>query len=632
MRAILNDECISAFDVIKNDEVVLEREKPDKKGGPKRVTIDFGMLNGYAAELNAVLQNAAFIGVTHIPIQKSYVESKPLDAALLHFRGFERGDSLCLYYQRAAFPLVPSPAARYIPASERKLSYFEHVMSGLSGLRVSRVHCPFFFKNIIAIDLKPPHQYSSDDAAESTPESYRILFITHPKGNRLVMTDNNDGTILLTSNSFDEKSGIKDGVGSLFRVEQSRKATPDPTESYEDFAARFQGRQHMSLLKAMVMTYEGIDARRITHLAGKAGIDSTRHISKLENLEDFYNSFIRWLRSPVDSSDQLHFALAPTEHANPDENIKGDDMGQIVDDPATSQKDGASTSMANSTGIPTSDARIPRTLIRYVFHHWGASGIVYKHHRLAEDSRVLIDETKERLEEVRKQCIGDEQQAERLAKVQQRLNDIGEYDKSLTHVMKWKGPEQFDLVKTIYEQVYRLGDLTGYRSKAAPKQFSRGYDESEYINDEEEERNVPHFKPKKHNPFKGILVIKTHPQNPDTALIIVGRNAKQNETVTHELSQAGDIWLHTKDCPGSHVLLRRHSGSGEALQIAADIAAYYSKAKKEQLVPVIKTAIENVKKCPDAQIGAVLVSNFDTIHGRPTNGGEYVKAHRISLN
>ncbi|CDR97943.1 domain of unknown function (DUF814) containing protein, putative [Babesia bigemina] len=637
------DDCIASFDTIKNDEVVLQ-PPPTEKSGAKNVAVDFGMLRRYSEELNAVLANATFNGVTHIPLKKWYVEAKPLEAALLHFRGFERGDSLCLFYQRAGFPLVPSPSASYIPATERQLSYFETVMSGLSGLRVTKVHCPYFFKSILAIDLKPAYQHLGDDGGDGPAESYRIMFVARRAGNRFVMTDNKDGIILLTSETFDEKSGIKDGVGSVFQAEPSHKATPDPSESYDDFASRFMGKQHMSLLKAMILTYEGLDARRVTLLAAKAGVDCTRHVSKIDNLADFHNTFIRWVRSSDESHSQLHFVAGDGNSDNDGSVDQGDSdvdtSREGLGEPNQTEDATATNSNADPVDEPSSPAGNsvgssgPKTIIDYVFHHWGSNGPVYAHQRLAEESRSLIDSTLERLEKIRQQCIGDEQQVERLAKVTERINTINEYSKSLCTAMKWKSPEQFDLVRTIYDQVFDLGDLTGYRSKGRAVRGGSNRDNTGGADndDEEAERNVPRARVKKVNPYKGILVIKTCVQDPNTPLIIVGRNAEQNERVTHELSLPGDIWLHTKDCPGSHVLLRRHGGSAEALQVAADIASHYSKAKFRAVVDVIKTGIENVTRCPGAKIGAVLVSNFVTITGHPARGGEYVKAHRVSLN
>ncbi|GIX63860.1 fibronectin-binding A domain protein [Babesia caballi] len=608
------DACISAFDRIKNDEVVLEPPSADQKRLSKRVAVDFGMLSLYAQELDAVLANATFTGATHIPVKKPYVEAKPLDAALLHFRGFERGDSLCLFYQRSGFALVPSPAASYAPATERQLSYFETVISGLSGLRVSRVHCPYFFKSVLAIDLRPAHQHL-EDADARTRENYRLAIVFGRMGNRLMMLDNNDGVVLLTSETFDEKSGIRDGVGSVFQPEASGKVTPDPSETYARFVERFAGKQHMSLLKAMLLTYEGMDARRVNLLAGRAGVDCTRHVSKIDNLSDFYRTFIGWLKAPAGSSEQLTFVDLPAEGEGAVGTAGASEHADVTTGPAEKQ-DGAEVQQLTAIG--------------YVFRHWGSGGPVYSHQRLAEEARVLIDATVERLDKIRQQCIGDEQQAERLAKVQARLNDLLEYSRSLSTVMKWKSPEQFDLVRTIHEQVADLGDLTGYRKKGASQ---RGGARSRRDSDEgEREPTVTRGKAKKVDPFRGILVIKTDPQDPETSLIIVGRNAEQNERVTHEIARPGDVWLHVKDCPGSHVLLRRPGGSADALQVAADVAAYYSKAKSSAVVAVIKTGIENVSRCEGAQVGAVLVSRFTTLDGRPARGGEYVKAHRLALN
>ncbi|GFE55219.1 fibronectin-binding A domain, putative [Babesia ovis] len=620
-----DDEYISAFDKIKNDEVILPPSTGNKESISKRLSLDFIMLRRYAEELNAVFANATFMGITHIPTKKPHVEIQTLDAALLHFRGFERGDALCLYYQRDGFPLVPSPAASYIPPSERCLNYVEKVMSGFTGLRVTKIHCPYFFKNVIAIDLRPAHQHLSQ---EHSGENYRIMFVAQRSGNRMVTTDNNDGIILLTSGTHDEKSGIKDGVGSLFKVPSSNKNTPDPSQPYANFLELFSGKEHMSLLKAMVLTYEGISAQRVTLLAEKAGIDSTRHISKIDNMADFYECYIRWLRSPDGSMEQLHL-VTPQKDEGDKHRCSNQDEALDLESTDGNGQAGSISGNPFKEGDLTDKVDIGRhkTLMEYVFWQWGLNVPVYAHNRLAEDSRVLIDKTLERLGAIRDQCIGDEQQAERLAKVQERIGSISEYSRSLQNVMKWKLPEQFDLVKTIYEQVYDLGDLTGYRRKGRLKQTER-----ERLKDKGTgERNVPHGKPKEVNLFKGILVIKMNPGDPNTPLIIVGRNAEQNERITHEISRPGDIWFHTKDCPGSHVLLRRYANSKESIQVAADIATYYSKARSLEAAPVISTTIDNVRKCPGAQIGAVLVNNYDTLNGYPTKGGEYVKAHRESL-
>lgn len=62
--------------------------------------------------------------------------------------------------------------------------------------------------------------------------------------------------------------------------------------------------------------------------------------------------------------------------------------------------------------------------------------------------------------------------------------------------------------------------------------------------------------------------------------ILVGKNNKQNEYLTMKLAARDHIWLHTKDIPGSHVVIQSTDPDEQTILEAAQIAAYYSKAKK----------------------------------------------------
>jgi predicted ribosome quality control (RQC) complex YloA/Tae2 family protein len=65
--------------------------------------------------------------------------------------------------------------------------------------------------------------------------------------------------------------------------------------------------------------------------------------------------------------------------------------------------------------------------------------------------------------------------------------------------------------------------------------------------------------------------------------ILVGRNSRQNEQITFEIAAPDDLWLHARDLPGSHVLIRSagRAVSEDTLRLAAGLAAYYSKGKEE---------------------------------------------------
>ena len=120
----------------------------------------------------------------------------------------------------------------------------------------------------------------------------------------------------------------------------------------------------------------------------------------------------------------------------------------------------------------------------------------------------------------------------------------------------------------------------------------------------------------------------------DGYTVYIGKNNKQNDYLTCRLAQNSDIWFHTKDIHGSHVVLKTdslHSSSENSsasctfnipdsvLYKCASIAAYYSKARMSQNVPVDYTLIKYVKKPNGAKPGMVIYTNNKTIYANPQN-------------
>ena len=103
--------------------------------------------------------------------------------------------------------------------------------------------------------------------------------------------------------------------------------------------------------------------------------------------------------------------------------------------------------------------------------------------------------------------------------------------------------------------------------------------------------------------------------------ILVGRNNKQNDELTIKMAYSTDIWLHTKFIPGSHTIIRTQGGCevpDKTIIEAAQLAAYYSKAKNSSKVPVDYTTVKNVKKPNGAKPGMVIYDHYNTIYVEPT--------------
>ncbi len=101
--------------------------------------------------------------------------------------------------------------------------------------------------------------------------------------------------------------------------------------------------------------------------------------------------------------------------------------------------------------------------------------------------------------------------------------------------------------------------------------------------------------------------------------ILAGRNNKQNDEVTQRIASNADLWFHTKEIHGSHVILRLagREASETALVEAAEIAAYHSKARQSANVPVDYTEVRHVSKPSGARPGMVIYREQQTLYVTP---------------
>ncbi len=101
--------------------------------------------------------------------------------------------------------------------------------------------------------------------------------------------------------------------------------------------------------------------------------------------------------------------------------------------------------------------------------------------------------------------------------------------------------------------------------------------------------------------------------------ILAGRNNRENDELTLRVADKTDIWLHTKDIPGSHVILRTHGGepTAEDIYCAASVAAYYSKASASSNVPVDYVPVRHVKKPGGAKPGMVIFTGNRAVYVDP---------------
>lgn len=158
-----------------------------------------------------------------------------------------------------------------------------------------------------------------------------------------------------------------------------------------------------------------------------------------------------------------------------------------------------------------------------------------------------------------------------------------------------------------------LADIEGIRDELVEQGYLR-------------ERGSRKRGPKKKKTDKPMLTCYTSREG---IPIYVGKNNLQNEYVTNRLAQPNDTWLHTKDIPGSHVVIRSDAFGDETLQDAAMLAAYYSQAKSSSQVPVDYTLIRYVRKPNGSKPGFVIYDRQKTLYMTPDE--QAIKAMAVTV-
>ncbi|MFN9399420.1 MAG: NFACT family protein [Dolichospermum sp.] len=109
-------------------------------------------------------------------------------------------------------------------------------------------------------------------------------------------------------------------------------------------------------------------------------------------------------------------------------------------------------------------------------------------------------------------------------------------------------------------------------------------------------------------------------RSPSGFEILIGRNNVQNDQLTFRVAGDYDLWFHAQEIPGSHVLLRLEPGTiaEEAdLQFTANLAAYFSRGRQSDQVPVVYTQPKHVYKPKGTKPGLVVYKHETIIWGKP---------------
>lgn len=454
----------------------------------------------------------------------------------------------------------------------------------------------------------------------------------------LILVDEGDRVLDCVKHITHDKSSVREVLpGKEYELPPSQHKRNIRDLSYDDFYALAEENRDRKLQQLVYTGYTGIAPQSADEVCYRAELDSSAIVSQVDKgaMERLYNS-LSSLRSFIER-----------EEYTPE--LASDQYGKILDF--------APYEMKRFNGMEKRRFDTMSELIEFYYAH---KDFVYRMNQKTQDLKHLINSNIERC--VRKKEI----QQRTLKEIENR--DIyqlyGELITANIYSIK-KGMTTVTLPNYYAENMEEIaipldGELTP--SENAQKYFKKYNKEKRTFtalqtqiasNDEEleylesvltavencqDEQDIKDIREelrdegyiKRIKQQKGIKTNKKsapmHYVSSDGFDIYVGKNNKQNDELTLRFAKSSDIWLHTKNIPGSHVIIVTEGRSvpDTTLTEAATLAAYYSKGQNSALVPVDYTEKRNVKKPGGAKPGFVIYTTNKTAYITPTE--EAVKA------
>ncbi|GEM_PF-5136294 len=116
--------------------------------------------------------------------------------------------------------------------------------------------------------------------------------------------------------------------------------------------------------------------------------------------------------------------------------------------------------------------------------------------------------------------------------------------------------------------------------------------------------------------------------------LYAGRDNKSNDQLTFQFSSKNDLWFHSQQSPGSHIILKRPHRNYEfprdIIEKAASVAAYFSSARNSSIVPVVYTEVKYVRKPKNSTPGKAIYNKEKSVLVKPINPVDIPKLNSIN--
>ncbi|GAW83594.1 FbpA domain protein [Plasmodium gonderi] len=279
------------------------------------------------------------------------------------------------------------------------------------------------------------------------------------------------------------------------------------------------------------------------------------------------------------------------------------------------------------------------TTIELVYYYYGRNLSVNKFYTILKYCKEFIKKKMLQYEEMIKQYKNDLEVCEKAYLLHDNINKLSVFNHTISKMNDWVDKKTFEALKLI-EKELKYNSLEDNRKKYVKKMEEKK--EKEEIFRKQILNVKPNTIKSSQNIYKGSLLIKVNETDLSSPFLIIGRNSKQNEKISTQILKFNDLWFHVHEHPGGHVILRNKKINGKIItpdlnledikidddiKYAANMAAYFSKARKIEKTIVCFTFGKYVLKDNTLNEGAVELLKYRLVYGRFVSAIAVSSAH-----
>ncbi|KAJ8904842.1 hypothetical protein NDN08_001356 [Rhodosorus marinus] len=410
---------------------------------------------------------------------------------------------------------------------------------------------------------------------------------------------------------------------------------PTTSEELSDFCDQITSLRGETLSRALVRSYRGISPSVVENILGASqtsGSVLVETLSKRE-LEPCYTLFKRWIRAMADDNCEDFSPTLDEEDRVDVLNFRGGESSntacELVDVFCTEEESSSEVAQLKSScsaklsglmkrwkakadlfqsqseGLDESERlREEADMIMAAAHTWQEGSETVEYEELdgsvksfkipPGESAIGVARTKHKKAQKKKRAIDKVKPL--LAEATQKV----EYYETILFELENLGVEDMELLKELKQDIETLVAT-----------------EKGIVKKKQKNSNAPLNKQKQATSH-AMKQVYSFSAEDGSAVVYVGRNTRQNDLVTFQIAKKDDLWFHASGVPGSHVLLQAGPGDTvgkDEIQLAADLAAYFSRGRKESSQSVIYTRAKNVRRA--GAPGLVIYENEKFIFGKP---------------